>query len=828
MSARLVLLCRGVVQGVGFRPAVHRLAVGLGLSGDACNVAGGVRLDLSGAREQLEQFVELLPQALLETARLEPLRPEWLSGPAAVGEPGLRIAAAAPIPLGVGLVAPALSADRAPCAACRAELADPTSRRFRYPFISCSQCGPRYSIATAEPYARAHTTLEGFPLCAACQGEFSDPCDRRFHAETTGCPACGPRLQMLDPSGELLGEGASDGLIQRACAFLKAGHVLALQGVGGFQLLVDATNPEAVALLRRRKGRPFKPLALLVAHAEAVAPWVHLGAAERQLLESAAAPIVLLRRRDLAEEAFPGVAPASSALGVMLPASPLHLLLAEAMGRPLVATSGNRSGALLCTDPAEAIDRLGSRPGGEPIADAFLVHNRPIARPLDDSVAQVVDGQPMLLRRARGYAPEPLRLPEPPAPGHCLLAVGADLKSAPAVLAEGKVWLAPYGGDLAGAAQQQRLAAGLAELAQRYGEHLELIASDRHPGYASRHLAAQQASAAQLPITGLQHHGAHALAVAAEHGLTLPLLAICCDGLGYGDTPAQPLWGGELLLLAHPEQHSPTVEVTRLAALRPFPLVGGEQAMREPRRAALGLLAVAGAPLLSHPAAAPCCEAFQPGEWALLLQALASGCNAPRTSSSGRLIDAAASLLGCCQILSTEAEGGIRLEGLAAQAPPGGPAYPLPLQPSKDADAPAMGWLDWLPLLEALLADGAAGVPAAERAARVHRGLVEGFVAVAAQAAGRLGIRAVALGGGCFQNHLLLEGSIAALRQRGLQPYWGQQVPCNDGGIAVGQLWAALANVPITTAEPPARIHVSGHARPHPVHRRGGATRCGN
>ena len=805
--ARLGVHCRGTVQGVGFRPFVHRLATVLALDGVVENVAGSVWIDLQGERAALQQFLRRLVAELPPPARLEPLRPDWLP-PLPQRSPGVRIAAAPAQPLAIGLLAPALAADRAPCAACRAELADPTSRRFRYPFISCSRCGPRYSIATAEPYARSHTTLVGFPLCGACGHEFSDSRDRRFHAETTGCEVCGPRLVLLNAAGEPLKEGSSDALINRACQLLKAGQVLALQGVGGFQLLVDATNPEAVALLRQRKRRPFKPLALLVAEADALLPWLQIDAAERQLLESPAAPIVLLRRRDPLMEAFPGVAPASPALGVMLPASPLHLLLAQAMDRPLVATSGNRSGELLCTDPAEARERLGSTAGCEGIADAFLMHHRPIARPLDDSVAQVVDGQPMLLRRARGYAPEPLPLPHPPAPEHCLLAVGADLKSAPALLAEGKLWLAPYGGDLAGVAQQQRLAAGLAELSQRYAEQLERIVSDRHPGYASRQLAVEQAKAAQRPVMELQHHAAHGFAVAAEHGLPLPLLAICCDGLGYGDTPSQPLWGGELLLLAG-------VSVTRLAALRPFPLIGGEQAMREPRRAALGVLAAAGEPWLSHPAAAPCREAFEPSELALLLQVLNAGCNAPRTSSLGRLIDAAASLLGCCQILSTEAEGGIRLEGLATQAPPGGAAYPLPLQPCADAASPAMGWLDWLPLLEALLADGAACVSAAERAARLHRGVVDGFVVAAEQAAQRYGIRAVALGGGCFQNRLLLEGCIAALRCRGLQPFWGQQVPCNDGGIAVGQLWAALANAPITTEEPTAPTHVSGPARPH-------------
>ncbi|MFM7548897.1 MAG: Sua5/YciO/YrdC/YwlC family protein, partial [Cyanobacteriota bacterium] len=513
-SQGLALLCCGVVQGVGFRPTVQRLAVALGLSGTACNVAGGVQLELSGSREGLEQFLELLPGSLPEGARLEPLQPHRCAATPAAGGAGLRISVAEPRPLGLGLVAPALSADRAPCRSCRAELADPASRRFRDPFISCSQCGPRYSIATAEPYARAHTTLAAFPLCRACQREFEDPADRRFHAETIGCPDCGPTLQLLDGAGAPLLEGPAEALLRRACRLLVAGGVLALQGVGGFQLLVDATNPEAVARLRQRKGRPFKPFALLVAQAEAVVPWAAITATERELLESPAAPIVLLRRRRDAWQALAGVAPASPSLGVMLQASPLHLLLAQTMGRPLVATSGNRSGELLCTDPAEAVARLGGH-GGSGIADAFLVHNRPIARPLDDSVAQVVDGRPMLLRRARGHAPEAVALAAPAPADLMLLAAGADLKSVPALLAQGKLWLAPYGGDLAGREQQRRYAVGLAELGQHGDASLAAIAMDRHPGYGSQQVAVAQAEAAGVPAQLVQHHAAHGLAVVA-------------------------------------------------------------------------------------------------------------------------------------------------------------------------------------------------------------------------------------------------------------------------------------------------------------------------
>ncbi len=770
-AARLRLWCRGVVQGVGFRPLVHRLAAELQLVGEVENVAGAVRLELQGERRSLELLVRRLPEALQPPGALEPLAPEWLP-PLVPAPPGLRIAAATAQPLGAGLIASALAADLAPCPTCLAELHDPANRRYRYPFISCSCCGPRYSIATAEPYSRAHTSLAGFRLCALCQKEFDHPGDRRFHAETIGCPACGPQLQWQGA-----GDGGGDPL-SAALALLAAGGILALQGVGGFQLLVAAGDPAAVARLRQRKHRPAKPLALLVADLEQIPTAVELSAAERLQLQHPAAPIVLLRLRPGQRQPFAGVAPGSAALGVMLPASPLHQLLAAGFGRPLVATSGNRSGEPLCLDPAEALDRLAG------IADGFLLHNRPIARRLDDSVLQLIEGRPVLLRRARGYAPQALALQAPPGTA---LALGGDLKSAPALARGGRVWLAPLLGDLAGPLPQQLLGEGLEQLLERPGPGLAALACDGHPGYASHQLAAAAARRLGLPLQLVQHHRAHGLAVAAEHGLPLPLLVWACDGLGYGE-PAEAsghrLWGGELLWLT-------ASGAERWACLRPFPLPGGERAMAEPRRAALGLLAAAGPESLSHPGAAACRAAFSSGDWQLLQQAIASGCNSPLCSSTGRLFDAAASLLDLCQRSSFEGEAGLLLEGLALQAPPPQVA-PMPLLPAAGLE---LGWLDWQPLLQSLLN---AGVAPQERAACFHASLAAGLASSAAEAAGRLGATTVLLAGGCFQNRLLLELTATALRGASLVPRWAEQLPSNDGGLALGQLWAALADLPIT------------------------------
>ena len=965
----LRLHCRGVVQGVGFRPAVARLAAALGLDGCLTNVAGGVRIELAGERTALERFLEQLPASLPPAAQLEPLSPDWLLPPlpaALTPGRGLRLAAAPPLPLGVGLVAPSLIADRAPCRTCLRELRDPMDRRHGYPFISCCSCGPRYSIASAEPFCRAHTTLAAFPLCPACQAEFDDPGNRRFHAETIGCPACGPQLRLLDGDGRLLagrprpesrrtvadeavaaadppaaaesapeaahrneavGLRGADPLdaanpLDAAVALLRRGGILALQGVGGFQLLVDAADAAAVARLRQRKRRPHKPFALLVDGPERLAGLVEPSPAELAALNDPTAPIVLLPSAAAGHAAaLAGVAPGAPALGVMLPASPLHQLLADAFAGPLVATSGNRSGEPLCVDPDEALARLAG------LADAFLVHDRPIARPLDDSVLQLIDGRPALLRRARGYAPEslPLRWPagipfaagrrsaatclardaashSPDHPGgdqdwrsggaarvgeavetdgaweacqilqtdeaawagpdrpEALLALGSDLRSAPALAIGDRLWLAPHLGDLADSRCLERWRAGIRELLERQDAAPLAVGLDAHPEYLSHQLGSallrsappDQTPLPELPVAQqptpqpVAHHRAHGLAVAAEHGLGLPLPALVLDGLGYGGGPV-PLWGCELLWLE-------PGGARRLASLRPFPLPGGERAVREPRRSALGLLWAAG--LLEHPGAAALRAAFQPGEIQLLSQAMQSGCNSPWCSSAGRLFDAVASLLDLVQIASHDSHAGLLLQAVAAQAPADAGAYPLAWhshgggpdgataatqgaagaaptgltdrtltgaateqltlatvvameQPPGTtavampgtrpaAEPPSMPRLDWQPLLSALLDDIASGYSQELCAARFHAGLVQGLAIAVTQLGWPLTARpseepanpAVVLAGGCFQNRLLLEGLIAALRQRGLRPFWGERIPLNDGGLAAGQILA--------------------------------------
>lgn len=809
-GARLQVACRGVVQGLGARPALQRLATQLQLRGHVTNTLGAVQIDLAGPREALEAFVRALPAALPGGRAWELLGLRWLEAPESPWPEGVELASAGVVPLGRALFAPGLSADRAPCSRCLEELADRASRRHRYPFISCCDCGPRFSLATALPFCRAHTTLASFPPCAACAQEFSTPSDRRFHAETISCSLCGPRLSLLDAGG--LERAGAESALEGAAELLLAGQILALQGVGGFQLLVDATSRAAVQRLRERKQRPAKPFALLVSHPRDLEPTVRCSVEEEEALRHSAAPIVLLPMcgapgfgPDL--DPWASVAPGSPALGVMLPASGLHHLLVELVGRPLVATSGNRSGEPLCTAPQEALQRLGG------LADAFLVHDLPIARPLDDSLLQVIDGRPSLLRRARGFVPEPLPwqgpqgsgFPSPASTTGALLAMGGDLKAAPALVLGDRIWLAPHLGDLADAAVQQRWQGGLEDQLPGEWAPVTRLACDAHPGYVSHSLLRPLAYRYALSLSTVPHHLAHGLAVGAEHGRQPPFLVLACDGLGLAD-PAGPegqerLWGGELLWVKGFTDEGLGWE--RLAALRCFPLPGGDRASREPRRCAMGLLAAAGAWALAHPGAGPVLEAFSPQERPLLLQALAQGSLAPPTSSLGRLLDGLVSLLGLAQTLSYEGEGGLRWQGAAARGRAQLEAlgvsqeiWPFPLRPPLPGDPfplPLGRW-DWEPLLVALLKDRAAGGDPTLAAWELERAIVAGLVEGACAAAAWTGCHQVALAGGCFQNRSLLEGCLQALRQWGLNPQWNEQVPCSDGGLALGQAWAVQAS----------------------------------
>lgn len=762
-AVRLRLELIGRVQGVGFRPWAHRLARELDLGGWVQNGPRGVVLEVEGRADLVEAYARRLvdeapPRAAVRAVSSGRVPPR--------GERAFDVVASA---VGLDGALP-VQVDLATCDDCLREVLDPRDRRHRYAFTSCAACGPRYSVLVAPPWDRARTALAGFPLCAVCQAEYDRPADRRFHAETIACAACGPRLTARDPAGARLAGG--DEALVAATRALADGGVVAVQGLGGFQLMCHAGDDPAVARVRRLKAREARPLALLVADLAAARALCDVAPAEAALLAGPQAPIVLLARRPGDGGVSRLVAPGLRELGLMLPCTPLHHLLARDVAAPLVATSANPPGEPMLTCPLEAQAAL-ARAGG---VDLLLVHDRPILRRVDDSLARVVDGRPMLLRRARGWVPEALALPGVQA---SLLALGGHHKVTAALTRAGEAHQSPHLGDLdAPRAREahEEAARGLLALHAVPPSALAAVVCDRHPDYASTGLAERLAAAAGVPLLRAPHHEAHVLACAAEHGLAPPYLGLAWDGTGHGDDGTA--WGGEAFVVE--ARH-----LRRLAHLRPFRLPGGERAAREPRRCALGALHELGLPLSTTTSgAAAAAAAFTPVEVAALTRLLERRVNAPLTTSAGRLFDAVAALTGVCQRARYEAEAALLLEQAAdARACCPASAYPLPLREA----TPGLV-LDWGPTLTAVLADVARGQPVGLVSARFHEALAGAIVALAR----RVGLSTVVLSGGCFQNRLLLERAAARLRAAGFEVRWPALVPPNDGGLALGQLaWAA-------------------------------------
>ena len=741
---RLRIEVQGVVQGVGFRPTVYRLALERGLSGSVWNHARGVTIEAQGEAASLESFLHALRHEVPPPARVSGLSSQDLLEVA--GEAGFRILASDE----GGAIRPVIPPDLALCAACAEELETPGERRHRYPFTNCTYCGPRYSIIASLPYDRPHTAMAAFPLCPDCAKEYADPLDRRFHAQPIACPACGPRLSLLQPDGAKLSEG--DAALQGAAAALIGGQVLALKGLGGYQLLVDATSVEAVDRLRARKQREDKPFAVMFPHEAALAAACDLSDAERSALVSPEAPILLLRRR------FPGsvvatVAPGNPRLGVFLPYTPLHQLLLAAVDRPLVCTSGNLSDEPMAFEEGEALRRLGS------LADVFLTHDRPILRPVDDSVLRVDGDGPTLLRRARGFAPLAMPLAgceEAPT----ILALGAHQKATVALLHRGQLIMSQHLGDLTSLEGADLLARTVADLLSFFEVRPERLACDLHPDYASTRLAERLAAEWQVPLVRVQHHHAHGAACASEQGLKVPVTALTWDGTGLGSDGS--LWGGEALRLEGGL-------FQRLGHLQPFPLPGGEMAVREPRRSACGLLWACRGAADPPPGLA---SAFAGNEWDLLQTLLEKKLRSPLTSSMGRLFDAAAALAGLQTRRGFEGQAAMALEFAAGDSV--APPYAFDLQG---------GIADPAPLVEELLADVAAGREAAFIAARFHAALAELALAWA-----RLGgLSDVVLSGGCFQNARLTALVQARLAGAGFRVHRHRLFPPNDGCISLGQ-----------------------------------------
>jgi len=742
---------RGAVQGVGFRPTVFRLARDLDLGGWVCNSGAGADLELEGPDVRLEQFLKRLPDELPGFAEIRSVRTRQIQP---LGEVGFVIRhSQAQSPPTVRVLP-----DLAPCAECLREVDDPQDRRFRYPFANCTRCGPRYSILLRLPYDRGSTTMAGFALCPDCRSEYENPSDRRFHAQPVACPRCGPRLALWDSRGRT--RARSDEALLQAAQVLRQGRILALKGLGGFQLLVDARDGSAVARLRQRKGREAKPLALLVTDLEQAESLCCVGPEERRLLVSQAAPIVLAQGHPNAGVA-PEVAPGMSRLGIMLPSTPLHHLLMRELGFPVVATSGNLSDEPLCTEERQALQRLGG------VADLFLVHDRPIARPVDDSVVQVAAGVGQVLRSARGYAPLALPLPDGKAAPATILAVGGHSKSTVAVTVGTEVVVSQHLGDLDTLPSRFNFQFTLAGLADLYRLHPQQVAHDLHPDYAST-LHARNLG---LPLIPVQHHVAHLYAGMLEAGLEPPVLGVSWDGTGFG--PDGTVWGGEFFVVE-------PGTCRRIACLRPFRLPGGERAVREPRRAALGMLHVLD-PELRFCGLAPL-EEFPPAELGLLQTMLERGLRSPWTSSAGRVFEAVAALLGLRQRNLFEGQAAMELEACLEEGTPIGRV------PGLDLVEGDLVHLDWAPLLKHLLQGLGNGRSRSDLAMEFHLAMAGGITSVAR----RVGLARVVLSGGCFQNRVLTRIVVSQLHREGFQPFWHKVLPPNDGGLAAGQAYAAL------------------------------------
>ena len=762
-EARLIRVF-GIVQGVGFRPFVYRLAGELGLTGWVRNTSGDVTIHAEGSAESLLRLENAIVSEAPPLARLERV----VACPADVrgyAEFAIDVSEAA-----AGEYQP-VSPDVATCADCAREALDAADRRYLYPFTNCTNCGPRYTIIERVPYDRGNTTMSGFTMCPACQAEYDDPADRRFHAQPTACPACGPHL-WLEVEGRRLADGDLEA-IALATSLLLEGKIVALKGLGGFHLAVDAGNDAAVAELRRRKRRPHRALALMMADVAMVRRYCRVSPEAEATLTSPASPIALLPPLPEADRRIsPLVAPDNDRLGVMLPYTPLHYLLLCRVGLPLVMTSGNLSEEPLAVDNEEALRRLGH------IADAFLLHDRPIHMPCDDSVVALTRQAPaaqevaQVVRRARGYAPAPLRLPSD-APQ--LLAVGPEMKATVCLARDNLAFLSQHLGELSNYETWEHYLRVVGQFESLFHVCPELIAHDQHPDYMSTLYALERAESQGLRSLAVQHHHAHALSCLADAGRdpAEPVLAVVLDGTGYGGDGR--VWGGEWLLVRG-------ASYERLAHLEYLPLAGGEAAIEHVDRLALGYLLSRG--MVDQACRLPALRDLAQAKGPLVAASLGAQTTA-LTSSMGRLFDAAAGMLGLAREVTYEAQAAIRLETLARRsgAAQTGECYGWTLEED--------GAVTLTPLLAELAADVLAGREAPAVALRFHHTVCDMIVTLAAGFAAKTGVRTVALSGGCYQNTLLTELCLRRLADMGLEALIHHRVPCNDGGVALGQAVAA-------------------------------------
>ena len=776
---------RGTVQGVGFRPTVWRLAHESNLTGEVRNDAAGVLIKIVGHADAIARFLQRLQTEAPPLSHIEAIETRRLG--TSHNDQDFRIAESVD-----GENRTRVTPDAATCSACREEVLNRVERRHRYPFTNCTHCGPRLSIVNAVPYDRVNTTMTVFPMCEACAGEYHNPADRRFHAQPIACHTCGPHAWLERPDGQPLA-AEPHGLpthpiddVDGTAVLIQQGEIVAIRGLGGFHLACDATNADAVQRLRARKRRYGKPFALMARDVEMIRRYCRITEAEERLLQSPEAPIVLLRA-DGPERLPQAVAPGLTTLGFMLPYTPLHLLIVKQIDRPVVMTSGNLS------DEPQIISNDEARTKLKDLADTMLLHNRDIANRIDDSVVRVVNGQPRLIRRARGYAPSAVPLPPGFENAPDLLAYGGELKSTFCLVKDGAAIVSQHQGDLEDVATFEDYQKNLRLYAELYDHRPSLLAADLHPEYLSTKLANERAEADLLPLLEIQHHHAHIASCLAENAMPLttpPVLGITLDGLGFGEDGS--LWGGEFLLADYRGY-------TRLGTFKPLPMIGGAQAIREPWRTTYAhLISALGWASFAERFAALELYAFldqQPRH--ILDQMLQKGLNAPLASSCGRLFDAVSAAVGLCRDRSLfEGQGAIELEmavdDMVLHGEDESLAYPFVISTLPDT---GMTYLEPAPMWRALLRDIASQTPIPVMAARFHKGLaaiVSTMVQTLALTTGA-SFNTVVLSGGCFQNKILLEEVTHRIEASGLACLSQSKVPSNDGGLALGQAAIAAA-----------------------------------
>ena len=745
---------RGVVQGVGFRPFVYQLATRHHLKGWVCNTSEDVRTEVEGEVKDIELFLKELPEKAPPLAHIEaitvthghPVNYKTFEIRQSIAEAGK-----------YQLVSP----DIATCPACLEEIFDPLNRRYGYPFTNCTNCGPRFTIIADIPYDRPNTTMKKFQMCPACRREYEDPFNRRFHAQPNACPVCGPQLELVDAGGKKV-EG--EDIIKKASQLLKKGKIIAIKGLGGFLLAADATSPKTVNRLRRRKKRPTKPLAVMVASLDEAKKHCAINEAEANLLTSPASPIVLMKWRE-GSTITKAVAPGLKYLGLMLPYTPLHHLLLREVGRPLVMTSGNLSEEPIASDNDEAIKRLGG------IADYFLRHNRDIHARYDDSVTMVAGGSPRFVRRARGYAPHPIHLTHP---SRQVLACGAEEKNTFCLVRESYAFLSQHIGDMENMETLEHFINTIKLYEKLFRIKPEIIAHDMHPEYLATKYAKELAVQEGLKLVAVQHHHAHIAACMADNGLETPVIGVALDGTGYGTDGH--IWGGEFLTA---DYHS----FTRMGHLEYLPLPGGTLAIKKPYRTALGYLLALGLDFKKLPFT----KDINSPEIDIIQSQLARKINAPLTSSLGRLFDATSALVGFRGEITYEAQAAIALEMLAHDATGETGHYPFSV-----TETDGVSIIKLQDLIAAIIGDLEQKTPKASIAMKFHNTVARMVLDLCKVIAAGTGLKRVAICGGVFQNRLLLEKALSLLEEGGFEVFTHHQVPPNDGSIALGQ--AAIAH----------------------------------